>query len=39
MEEYMIKIENFDLMNPSGISYGGHGGSKRGIIINNERYF
>lgn len=35
----MIKIENFDLMNPSGISYGGHGGSKRGIIINNERWF
>ena len=35
----MIKIENFDLLNPSGISYGGHGGSKRGIIINNERWF
>ena len=35
----MIKIENFDLLNPSGISYGGHGGSKRGIIINDERWF
>lgn len=35
----MIKIENFDLSNPSGISYGGHGGSKRGIIIDNERWF
>ena len=35
----MIKIENFDSLNPSGISYGGHGGSKRGIIINNERWF
>lgn len=35
----MIKIENFDLLNPSGISYGGHGGSKRGIIIDNERWF
>lgn len=33
----MIKIENFDLLKPSGISYGGHGGSKRGIIINNEK--
>ncbi len=35
----MIKIENFDLLSPSGISYGGHGGSKRGIIINDERWF
>lgn len=35
----MIKIENFDLSNPSGISYGGHGGSKKGIIINGERWF
>lgn len=35
----MIKIENFDLLKPSGISYGGHGGSKRGIIINNEKWF
>ena len=35
----MIKIENFDLLNSSGISYGGHGGSKRGIIINTERWF
>lgn len=35
----MIKIENFDLLNPSGISYGGHGGSKRGIILNGERWF
>lgn len=35
----MIKIENFDLLNPSGISYGGHGGSKRGIIINGKRWF
>lgn len=35
----MIKIENFDLLNPSGISYGGHGGSKRGIIIDGERWF
>ena len=35
----MIKIENFDLLNPSGISYGGHGGSKRGVIINEERCF
>lgn len=35
----MIKIENFDLLASSGISYGGHGGSKKGIIINNERWF
>lgn len=35
----MIKMENFDLVNPSGISYGGHGESKRGIIIDNERWF
>lgn len=35
----MIKIENFDLSVSSGISYGGHGGSKKGIIINNERWF
>lgn len=35
----MIKIENFDSLSSSGISYGGHGGSKRGIIMNNERWF
>lgn len=35
----MIKLENFDLCSPSGISYGGHGGSKRGIIIDEERWF
>lgn len=35
----MIRIENFDLLVPSGISYGGHGGSKKGIIIDNERWF
>lgn len=35
----MIKIERFDLLNPSGISYGWHGGSKRGIVINEERWF
>ncbi|MBQ7140346.1 MAG: CtkA family protein [Bacilli bacterium] len=35
----MIKIENFDSLKTSGISYGGHGGSKKGIIINGERWF
>ena len=35
----MIKIENFDLLSSSGISYGGHGGSKRGIILEGERWF
>lgn len=39
MEDYMINIENFDLLNSSKISYGGHGGSKKGIIINNEKWF
>lgn len=35
----MIKIYNFDNVENSGISYGGHGGSKKGIIIDNERWF
>ena len=35
----MIKIEDFDLFNSSGISYGGHGGSKRGIVIDGEKWF
>ena len=35
----MIKIFDFNSMMPSGISYGGHGGSKRGIILDNERWF
>lgn len=35
----MIKIEDFNTLTPSGISYGGHGGSKKGIIINNEKWF
>lgn len=39
MGGYMIKIENFDLTFPSGIGYGGHSGSKKGIIINGERWF
>ncbi len=39
MGGYMIKIENFDKIIPSGITYGGHSGSKKGIIYNNERWF
>lgn len=35
----MIKMEDFDSLKPSGISYGGHGGSKRGVILNSERWF
>ena len=35
----MIKIENFDLLSPSRISYGGHGGSKKGIIIDGDKWF
>jgi len=35
----MIKIDNFDFLLTSGISYGGHGGSKKGVIIDNEKWF
>ena len=35
----MIKLENFDNVLLSGITYGGHSGSKKGIIYNNERWF
>ena len=35
----MIKLEEFDNFNLSGISYGGHGGSKKGILINGEKWF
>ena len=35
----MIKIENFDNATVSGITYGGHSGSKKGIILNGERWF
>ena len=35
----MIKIENFNNLKSSGIAYGGHGGSKSGVLFNNERWF
>ena len=35
----MIKIENFDNVEASDITYGGYSGSKKGIILNNERWF
>lgn len=35
----MINIENFENVTPSGITYGGHSGSKKGIIFNDERWF
>ena len=35
----MIKIENYENCTPSGITYGGYSGSKKGIIINNKRWF
>lgn len=35
----MIKIEDFDNLKLSGITYGGHSGSKRGVLINNEKWF
>lgn len=34
MEGYIIKIEEFDNFDLSDISYGNHGGSKKGILIN-----
>ena len=35
----MIKLLNFDNATVSGITYGGHSGSKKGIILNGERWF
>ena len=35
----MIEIKSFDDLEISGISYGGHGGNKKGIIIDNENWF
>ena len=35
----MINIEDFDNVSLSGITYGGHSGSKKGIIFNDERWF
>lgn len=34
----MIKLDNFEKYKTSGLSYGGHGGSKRGIVIDNEKW-
>ena len=34
----MIKIENFNNSLASEVSYGGHSGSKKGIIFNNENW-
>ena len=35
----MIKLKSFDSAPASGITYGGHSGSKKGIIIDNEKWF
>ena len=35
----MIKIENYDICEISGITYGGYSGSKKGIIFGGERWF
>lgn len=35
----MINIQSFNNCELSGIAYGGHSGSKKGIIIDNERWF
>ena len=34
----MIKLENFDKYTDSGISYGGHSGSKKGMLIDGENW-
>ena len=39
MGGYMIKIEDFTNVKISGIPYGGHSGSKKGIFLNEERWF
>ena len=39
MGGYMIKIENFENVKFSGITYGGYSGSKKGIILENNRWF
>ena len=35
----MIRIENFENVKFSGITYGGYSGSKKGIILENNRWF
>ena len=39
MGGYMIKVEKFDNVLESGITYGGRSGSKKGIILDGERWF
>ena len=34
-----MNLINFENCEPSGISYGGHSGSKKGVILNSERRF
>lgn len=34
----VIELENFDIYPRSGISYGGHAGQKKGILIDGERW-
>ena len=34
-----MKVENLEKCESSGFSYGGHGGSKRGIISENQKEF
>lgn len=35
----MIKIEDFSFLDSSVMSYGGHAGSKKGVIIDGEKWF
>lgn len=39
MGVYMIKIYDFNSLVYSGISYGGHAGRKKGVIIDDEKWF
>ncbi len=34
----MIKIEDFNNLESSGLAYGGHGGAKSGVLINGEKW-
>ena len=38
MGGYMIKIEDFNYLKSSMISYGGHSGSKKGVLIEGEKW-
>jgi len=35
----MIKIHDFNNLPLSGVTYGGHGGTKKGVVIDGEKWF